>query len=41
MTFKTQFHDAFGLISDLKEKGIRTITVDEAGVKGEKCHSKE
>lgn len=34
MTFKTpNFHDAAGLISDLKEKGIRTITIIDPGVK--------
>ena len=34
MTFKTpNFDDAAGLISDLKEKGIRTITIIDPGVK--------
>ena len=34
MTFKTpNFNDAAGLISDLKEKGIRTITIIDPGVK--------
>lgn len=34
MTFKTpNFDDAAGLISDLKEKGIRTITIVDPGVK--------
>ncbi|WP_332833639.1 glycoside hydrolase family 31 protein [Clostridium perfringens] len=34
MTFKTpNFHDAAGLIGDLKEKGIRTITIIDPGVK--------
>lgn len=34
MTFKTHnFDDAAGLISDLKEKGIRTITIIDPGVK--------
>lgn len=34
MTFKTpNFNDASGLISDLKEKGIRTITIIDPGVK--------
>ncbi|MCH1963709.1 DUF4968 domain-containing protein [Clostridium perfringens] len=34
MTFKTpNFGDAAGLISDLKEKGIRTITIIDPGVK--------
>ncbi len=34
MTFKTpNFEDAAGLISDLKEKGIRTITIIDPGVK--------
>ncbi|XZK75733.1 glycoside hydrolase family 31 protein [Clostridium perfringens] len=34
MTFKTpNFHDAAGIISDLKEKGIRTITIIDPGVK--------
>ena len=34
MTFKTpNFDDAAGLINDLKEKGIRTITIIDPGVK--------
>ncbi|XZH05387.1 glycoside hydrolase family 31 protein [Clostridium perfringens] len=34
MTFKTpNFDDAAGIISDLKEKGIRTITIVDPGVK--------
>ena len=34
MTFKTpNFDDAAGLISDLKEKGIKTITIIDPGVK--------
>lgn len=34
MTFKIpNFDDAVGLISDLKEKGIRTITIIDPGVK--------
>lgn len=34
MTFKTpNFDDAAGIISDLKEKGIRTITIIDPGVK--------
>ena len=34
MTFKTpNFEDAAGLIGDLKEKGIRTITIIDPGVK--------
>ncbi len=40
MTFKTpNFDDAAGLISDLKEKGIRTITIIDPGVKVDEEYS--
>ncbi|EOU2125713.1 TPA: glycoside hydrolase family 31 protein [Clostridium perfringens] len=40
MTFKTpNFDDAAGLISDLKEKGIRTITIVDPGVKVDEEYS--
>lgn len=40
MTFKTpNFDDASGLISDLKEKGIRTITIIDPGVKVDEEYS--